>query len=131
MIVTAEIQAQRKRRSVDDLTHGSAIVTPDDNYVSDVTTLAYVSASRWVVHCPFCQGAQLASESRHRYYCHNCQNQKVSGRWVEVIWPSADERRAVERVLDRRPNPEMRGWRPGTAIEELDRQNRDDGLDMP
>jgi len=76
---------------------------------------------RWVVDCPFCLSAQIASFTDRRFLCADCGNVQVSGRWARVVWPKDPE--AVEALLGDRPL-EARNWRPGETAAQLRAENK-------
>jgi hypothetical protein len=75
---------------------------------------------RWIVDCPFCLGAQLASPTDRRFLCADCGNVNISGKWLRVVWPANPE--AIEAVLLARPL-ENRNWDSGESIADLRREN--------
>lgn len=63
--------------------------------------LAYVNRGRWVALCPFlCGGAHEARDES--FLCALCQN-GGSGRPIPLVWPSPEDRRAIEQALAQRP----------------------------
>lgn len=88
---------------------------------ASVAVEAYVNHGRWVVECPDCAGAQLASLSDPRFMCNCCGNAGVGGAWRPVIWPKA--RQGIEDLLEVRP-PENQNWRPGETAKQLRAENR-------
>jgi hypothetical protein len=78
--------------------------------------LVTVNHGRWIVRCPFCLGAQLASEGDHRFFCVDCQHRgtPAAGRWLQVVWP--EERGAIENTLELRP-VENRNWEAESVVE--------------
>lgn len=85
-----------------------------------VAVAAYANHGRWVVECPDCRGAQLASPSDPRFMCNCCGNVAAGGAWRPVIWPK--NRDAIEEQLAARP-PENRNWSPGESLAQLRREN--------
>ena len=75
-----------------------------------------VNASRWLIVCPTCGAGQLASPDFPLFFCVDCLNAEVGGQWIEVRWPSADERAAIEEVLNARPIPHTRSWENNETI---------------
>lgn len=64
---------------------------------------------RWVIQCPSCLSAQLASKVDRRFYCGECGNADHGGQWVKVLWPvDVDD---IETVLNARPAVASRNWR--------------------
>lgn len=93
-----------------------------DGVSSDYTARAEVNHGRWVVPCPFCPGAQLASEDDHRFFCVDCLHAgRAEGRWLRVVWPR--HRDAIEEVLAVRPEVN-RNWVPGETVEDLRAEQR-------
>lgn len=71
-----------------------------------------VDTSRWLVDCPFCNGAQLASPSCTVFLCIDCGNGESGGQFLRVGWPSEDDLAAGEAALSARPTPQTRAWYP-------------------
>ena len=63
--------------------------------------LAYVNRGRWVALCPFlCGGAHEARDET--FLCALCQN-GGTGRPIPLVWPSPEDRWAIEQALALRP----------------------------
>ena len=80
-----------------------------------------VNHSRWVVNCPFCASAQLASEADPKFFCVACKNAGVGGKWLPVVWPG--NRQALEALLAVRPDERTRNWKVGETAQDLAREN--------
>lgn len=76
--------------------------------------------ARWVVECPDCHGAQLASPSDRRFMCDTCGNASVGGKWRPVTWPTDQD--AIAAILADRP-AENQNWQPGESIKALRAEN--------
>ena len=87
-----------------------------------VVAHASVNYGRWLVRCPWCKSAQYASTEDQRFFCVECANAVVGGRWVRVVWP--ENRAEIEAVLCRRPARENRNWELGEAVQHLELENR-------
>jgi hypothetical protein len=87
----------------------------------DVVAVVRANHGRWIVDCPFCRGAQLASPTDRRFLCADCGNVNVGGKWLRVIWPA--DPAAIEAALLVRPL-ENRNWWPGESPSDLRRENR-------
>jgi hypothetical protein len=88
---------------------------------SDVHVQVQVNDSRWLVQCPLCRSAQVASVGDRRFFCVDCLNAHVQGRWIVVDWPAnADE---IEAELVKRPLPHTRGWTAEQTVADLQREN--------
>jgi hypothetical protein len=108
--------------------------------LATVSAHAEVNHGRWIVFCPFCAGAQMASAADHRFFCVDCLHElpkKCRGKWLPVIWPK--NREDIEVVLLERPGIENRNWFAvsrrltfgfveGETIAELRKQNRARGI---
>ena len=115
--------------NIDRVREGIAPLNPPaDRVVSDEALPVYVNHGRWVVDCPNCNSAQLASRSDRRFWCVDCRNVWVQGKWVMVTWPSAADEAAIESVLDRRPHARNANWRPGESVADLIAENTAHGL---
>lgn len=92
---------------------------------TDAAPLAYVNWGRWVVDCPNpqCGSAQVASADDPRFMCTACLNVLWGGRWLQVRWPDAAKREAIEGELRLRPHPANRNWFPWERVEDLVTEN--------
>lgn len=88
-----------------------------DELAPDVAVHARVNHGRWVVDCPWCAGAQVASRTDRRFLCADCFNSTVQGRMVPVDWPA--EHAEIEAELGRRPHAENQNWLPGETVGDL------------
>lgn len=89
---------------------------------------AQVNHNRWIVECPICPSAQVASETDRRFFCLDCFNGGEDG-YFEVLFP--DDRAEIEAALTKRPDPTTRNWYPGEDVEKLKLENVAHGLDHP
>lgn len=87
---------------------------------ASIAVEVYANHGRWVVECPDCRGAQLASPSDRRFMCNCCGNVAVGGDWRPVVWPKARE--VIEDLLSARP-AENQNWRPGETRKQLHAEN--------
>lgn len=99
---------------------------PPREFVSGVTTQAYVNHGRWCVRCPWCRSSQNASRVDHRFFCCECGNAPVGGRWVYVLWPEDWEQ--VEDALARRPAVKTRNMELGETATDLNVENIEHGV---
>lgn len=87
--------------------------------------LAYVNRARWVALCPFlCGGAHIAEGDT--FLCSLCEN-GGTGRAVSLVWPSAEDRKAIEQALAHRP-PIARNWNVNETIGLLLAENVEHGM---
>lgn len=82
----------------------------------------YANHGRWIVECPDCHGAQLASPTDRRFMCSDCGNGNVGGVWRPVSWPTDKQLSSIEDLLAYRP-PENQNWRPGETLTQLRGEN--------
>lgn len=97
-----------------------------------VVAHAIVRQSRWVVLCPWCPSAEYAHFADRRFFCVECGNAAVSGKWVAVEWPKNPEE--IELHLSVRADPTTRGWEWGERIGDLAVENAENGasgLELP
>ena len=93
-----------------------------------VRASAEVNHGRWLVDCPFgCASAQHAVRSDRRFFCVECSNGGTC-MWVPVVWPDDDQVAAIEELLEARPDPTTRNWRPGEPVDSLADENTAHGL---
>ena len=83
----------------------------------DLTVSPIVSHGRWLIPCPWCFSASMASRDDHRFFCVECRNRPVDGKWLAVKWP--ESRDEIEGLLVMRPNPKTRNWTTETVAELL------------
>lgn len=84
-----------------------------------------LNQGRWIVCCPDCNGAQLASQADPRFLCNECGNIANGSAWRPLIWPS--NRAAIEAALDRRLI-QNQNWVPGETIADLLAENANGGI---
>lgn len=92
-----------------------------------------VNHGRWIVHCPFCPGAQLASEADHRFFCTDCLHvdgpREARGKWLEVRWPNMEILETATAVLAERPADANRNFDPRIeSVEDLKDENAEQAL---
>jgi hypothetical protein len=80
---------------------------------------------RWIVDCPFCPSAQVAAFDDHRFFCTDCGNKAVLGKFVAIEWPSEAEQ--IDDVLSARL-PENANWRADENVAHLRAENAAHGL---
>lgn len=84
-----------------------------------------VEHGRWIVHCVFCSGAELADPEDHRFYCLSCYNKDVGNMWIPVQWPEDAEE--IEDILLLRPE-KNRNWSSIETAGELRTENTLHGI---
>lgn len=89
---------------------------------------AVVNHGRWIVMCPDCPGAQLASMGDARFMCTYCGNVANGGAWRPVLVPA--QRAQIETVVESRPDLKTQNW-AGEALADLVAENVDLGLPDP
>jgi len=90
---------------------------------------AHASWSRWCVRCGRCPSAEQLFpfvrgiyDPPPRFTCRDC------GSVTEIIWPTEDMARGVERLLMMRPDPSTRSWFPGETLHDLLIENAAHGV---
>lgn len=97
---------------------------PPSSEVSDEPPLrTFVTTNLWAAECPDCHTAMLVWVERPVLMCSGCLNAVVDHRWRRVTLPKEAERLAIEAVLQARPLPHTRNWRPGETIADLMAEN--------
>lgn len=81
------------------------------------TVSPIVSHGRWLVPCPWCFSASMASRDDHRFFCVECRNVGADGKWVQVVWPESKDE--IEALLTMRHDPRTRNWSTETVAELL------------
>ena len=84
-----------------------------------------VNHGRWLVECPFCPSAQVASAGDRRFFCTDCGNAAVGGAFVATVWP-ADQAELEEELGLRLP--ENANWRPHESLELIRSENAAHGV---
>ena len=83
----------------------------------------YANWSRWVAECGHCQyGAATLQRFATHFRCSFC------GGVTEIIWPTPEMVRGVERLLMMRPDPSTRNWTPGETLTQLCWENGEHGI---
>jgi len=82
--------------------------------------VAEANHGRWIVKCPWCPSAQVASESK-AFFCYACNNGGL-GKVVPVTWPDATLRGQVETLLAVRLMANQ-NWLPGETAADLTAEN--------
>lgn len=88
---------------------------------SKIAVHVHANHGRWIVECPDDGDAQLAVRDDRRFMCVTCANASVGGLWRPVVWPK--DHAVIEELLDVRPHPAHRNYRPGETASELRREN--------
>ena len=92
------------------------------------TMVASVNHGRWLVECPSGDGcAMVVSPSQPYFMCVVCGNEANGGRWYNVQFPGAPEKRAIEGALLKRPI-RNRNWEPGETAQALEAENIEHGV---
>lgn len=94
---------------------------------SSQAVAVYVNEARWVVDCPDCGGAQIASRADRRFMCNECANIAIGGLWRPVVWPSSTVEQGIEKALAPRP-PRNAHWLPGETVADLVAENAENGV---
>lgn len=76
---------------------------------------------RWVVDCPDCNSAQLASPDDHRFMCNECANLVIGGLWRPVVWPKSHQK--IADLLDARKDRHLRNYDAGQTLGEIAVEN--------
>lgn len=100
---------------------------PIPSAVHDTITVSpIVNHGRWLVPCPWCFSAGMASRHDHRFYCVECRNVGAGGKWVRVVWPESKDE--IEALLTMRPDPRTRNWKDPETVAELLAENESFGV---
>ena len=84
---------------------------------------AFASWGRWVAWCGHCQfNAGNLTPCVSHFRCSFCHGV------TEIIWPSLDMIRGVERLLMMRPDPSTRSWAPPETLSDLMWENGQHGI---
>jgi hypothetical protein len=77
---------------------------------------------RWICDCPACPAALTLQPGTPEFVCWEC------GSRAEILWPSEDMARGVERLLMMRPLEQHRNWEPGETLHDLLAENVTHGI---
>lgn len=78
--------------------------------------------ARWIVDCPDCKvGVEYVWLQQPFMFCMNCGNKLIGGKWRPVKIPG--NRKAIERLLLARPDPDSRAWNPNETVNQLKKDN--------
>lgn len=97
----------------------SAIFPLSDELVDGLKARARVDHGRWLVDCIFCPNAVMLDPEDPRTFCLSCFNAKGGYGWVWVEVPDADERAAIEKVLEDGRDEHLQSWSPGQTLDQL------------
>jgi hypothetical protein len=82
---------------------------------AEIAIEVYANHGRWIVECPDCRGAQIASRDL-AFLCCVCANAAVGGLWRPVVWP--EDVAEIDEVLAWRPTANQ-NWQPGESVVDL------------
>ncbi len=97
---------------------GGGAVPTDGDFDDSIRAFARVNWGRWVVDCPWCKSAQLASWEDPRFFCVECGNAPVDGMYIKVQWPSEEDVHSIEIILGKRI-PNHRHWTSAESVHDL------------
>lgn len=80
---------------------------------------------RWIVDCPFCNGAEFAWEE-NLFICESCWNKAVGYQYIIVKLPTKRKRESIENLLANRPLTNQ-NWE-GETLEQLKQENLEHGV---
>lgn len=83
-----------------------------------------VNHGRWIVQCPYCDGAAFAEEGEP-FFCAECLMLENGGMARPVAFPETKDQ--IEAVLLRRDQDKNRNWKKTESIDDLKRENREHG----
>lgn len=76
---------------------------------------------RWVIGCPRCPTAALASRVDPRFFCVGCGNFAFDGKWATVAWHPAWQQ--VDRLLSARRVAATQNWELHESVDALAVEN--------
>lgn len=89
---------------------------------TDARMPARAYCGMWIVDCGLCTNAEHIDPSSEAVDCTYC------GARLEIIWPTLEMIRGVERLLSMRPLPYTRNWWPGETLNDLVWENGEHGV---
>jgi hypothetical protein len=120
-----DIAVMLARRGVLTLPAATDIATEAPPALARVNPLYGVA--RWIADCPDCRvGVEYVWLDAPRFMCCNCGNRLIGGRWRTVKIPR--DRKAIERELSARDDPETRIWTPGESLRRVRAENETLGI---
>jgi hypothetical protein len=84
---------------------------------------AFITTSRWVASCPYCNDALPVSKVRPIFWCVKCRMRRNDGHALNVIFPAPQMTREIETILSMRPDTWTRNWKPGETVTFLAKEN--------
>lgn len=91
-------------------------------HASQGAVAAEANMGRWIVRCSLCPAAARPPFHTPAVQCYAC------GTVTEIVWPSEQMRRGVERLLMMRPNWANRNWLPHETLTDLMWENGQHGV---
>jgi len=98
---------------------------PVADVAEDAPIFARINGGRWIVVCD-CGMSEAVWLALPLFYCHNCWNTAIGGRWRPVAVPA--DRDEIQRLLVMRPYVN-RAWIPGESVEDVRADNLAHGLE--
>lgn len=92
---------------------------------------ARVNHGRWIADCPDCEGSECITADDPVFMCLSCGNKDVRGSLRPVLWPDADERSKLERILVLRRDIKTRNWTYDETVHKMMRENKDNHMEVP
>lgn len=102
--------AQRHRKAMDEA--GTKAHARSEDLV------AYVNHGRWLADCPLCNSGIALDAELPAALCFDC-----GAVFARVMWPTPEDKAAIEAALERRPRRAVQNWRPGEAVLSLLAEN--------
>lgn len=87
---------------------------------------ARINAGRWIVDCPNCKSAVVASFQNAIFICSNCGSPENNGKWYKVLFPADKE--DIEKELLKRPKVENRNLELSEDLEMIKKENKEHGI---
>jgi hypothetical protein len=94
---------------------------PTEVELSASPVKAEINHGRWIVRCPFCNGAEMADKTDRCFFCLSCLNKNASGKWLPVVFP--DNIVEIEGVLLVR-KVDNQNWRHEEKLSDLIKENK-------
>jgi hypothetical protein len=73
------------------------------------SAVAYIDHGRWLADCPVCNGTEYVDPDEKIFYCFSCGNFDIDGAARHVSFPSARERRQIEKQVMKREVRKVKG----------------------
>lgn len=91
---------------------------------SNEVIVPYVNHGRWLADCPHCHSGIAILFRQAHGWCFGC-----GAVFSKAVWPNDAMLDQIVALLEARPAAVVQNWYPQESIADLERQNRDNGVE--